>query len=199
MSLARRLLLSLVAVGLAAAAVTAATWSSFSRTSANPSNAFSAGTVDISDNDAGAGFSPPTMAPGDSTSGCIRVTYSGTLAAGVRLYASFTGGLAQYLDLTITRGGESAPSFPACTSFMPDSTDYLGSGAGVVYTGSLAAFASAHGDYASGLVDAPGSAQTWSSGSAHSYRFTVTLPSGAPAAAQGLSASATFTWEARNQ
>ena len=75
-------------------AVAAATYSSFSRTTANPSNSFAAGTVNIADNDGGATLSLPTMAPGTSGSGCIRVTFNGNLASRVRLYGSTTGTLA---------------------------------------------------------------------------------------------------------
>jgi hypothetical protein len=139
------------------------------------------------------------MAPGSSTSGCIQVTYTGSLPAAVHQYASTTGSLAQYLNLTITRGTQSSPSFPSCTGFTADSTNYVGAGAGVVYSGTLSAFASTYTDYASGLVDAPGSAQTWNTNSTHADKFTITLPSGAPSAAQGLSSSATFAWEAQNQ
>jgi hypothetical protein len=199
MSLVRKLLASLVVCGLTAVAVAAATWSSFSSTTANPSNAFRAGTVAISDNDADATISASSMAPGASTSGCIQVTYTGSLPADVRQYGSTTGSLAQYLNLTITRGTQSAPSFPSCTGFTPDSTNYVGAGAGVVYSGTLSAFASAYTSFASGLVDAPGSAQTWNANSAHAYKFTISLPSAAPSAAQGLSSTATFSWEAQNQ
>jgi hypothetical protein len=196
---ARRVLLSLIALALTAIALAAATYSSFSQTTANPSNSFSAGTVNISDNDAGATLSFPTMAPGTSASGCIRVVYTGSLASGVHLFGSVTGTLAPYLNLVVTRGSESAPSFPSCSSFSPDSTNYIGAGAGVVYSGTLATFASTYPSYASGLVDAPGASQTWNAASAHSYKLTVTLPAGAPAAAQGLSSTATFDWEAQNQ
>jgi hypothetical protein len=192
MSLARKLLATLVVCGLAAVAVAAATWSSFSATTANPSNAFSAGTVAVSDNDAGATLSASAMAPGSSTNGCIQVTYTGSLAATVHQYASTTGPLAPYLNLTITRGTQSAPTFPSCTGFSADSTNYVGAGAGVVYSGTLSSFAST---YASGIVDP----QTWNTNDAHAYKFTITLPSSAPSAAQGLSSSATFTWEAQNQ
>jgi hypothetical protein len=68
-----------------------------------------------------------------------------------------------------------------------------------MYSGTLASFSSTYTNFAGGLVDAPGSAQTWNAGGAHSYMFTLGLPSNAPSAAQGLSSSATFTWEAQNQ
>jgi hypothetical protein len=199
MTLARKLLAPLLACGLAAVAAAAATWSTFSSTTASPASSFSAGTVAIADNDAGSTLSVPAMSPGTSNSGCIRVTYSGSLPASVRLYASSTGSLAPYLNLTVTRGTQAAPSFPSCTGFSADPTDYVGAGAGVVFTGTLSGFVAGHADFASGLADAPGSPQTWSANSAHSYMFSLSLPAAAPAAAQGLSSTATFTWEARNQ
>jgi hypothetical protein len=199
MSLARKLLASAVVFGLAVVVAGAATWSSFAQTTANPSNSFSAGTVAISDNDAGTTLSIPALSPGASSSGCIKVTYTGSLASAVHMYASTTGSLAQYLNLTITRGTQTSPTFPKCTGFSADSANYVGAGAGVMYSGTLSNLASTYTNFASGLVDAPGSPQTWSSGSAHSYMLTVSLPAGAPSAAQGLSSTATFTWEARNQ
>lgn len=197
--LGRKVLVSLIVVALTGVAVTAATFSSFSRTTANPSNSFTAGTVNISDNDAGATFSLPTMAPGTSSSGCIRVTSTGSLASRIRLYGSVTGTLATYLNLVVTRGTDGAPSFPSCSGFSADSTNYVGAGAGVVYSGTLASFSSTYTSYANGLADVPGSPQTWNAADAHSYKFTISLPAGAPAAAQGLSSTATFTWEAQNQ
>jgi len=199
MSLARKLLASAVACGLAVVVAGAATWSSFAQTTANPSNSFSAGTVAISDNDAGTTLSIPALSPGASSSGCIKVTYTGSLASAVRMYASTTGSLAQYLNLTITRGTQTSPTFPSCTGFSADSANYIGAGAGVMYSGTLSNLASTYTNFASGLVDAPGSPQSWGGGSAHSYMLTVSLPAGAPSAAQGLSSTATFTWEAQNQ
>lgn len=196
MSLVRRMLLSAMALGLACLAVAGAAWSSFSSTTANPSNSFSAGTVALADNDAGAALiSLSSASPGTSSAGCIRVTYTGSLAASVHLYGSATGSLAQYLNLVITRGTQTAPAFPSCTGFSADPTNYIGAGPGVVYSGTLAGLASANHDFASGLAD-PG---TWAQGDAHTYQVQVTLPSGAAASAQGLSSSATFTWEAQNR
>ncbi|HEX6459364.1 MAG TPA: hypothetical protein VF032_10655 [Thermoleophilaceae bacterium] len=199
MTVARKLLASLLVCGLAAVAVAAATWSSFSSTTANPSNSFSAGTVAISDNDAGATISASGMSPGASKSGCIKVTYTGSLPALVRLYGSTSGGLDSYLNLTITRGTQTSPSFPSCTGFTADSTNYVGAGAGVVYSGTLSGFSSTYTSFASGLADTPGAPQTWNANGAQVYKLTIGLPSGAPSAAQGLSTSATFDWEAQNQ
>lgn len=199
MTRARKILMTLIAVSLAAMSIAAATWSSFSSAAANPANTVTAGTVNITDNDAGATFSVPTLSPGGSSSGCIRVTYSGSLQSNVHLYGSVTGSLAQYLNLVVTRGTESAPSFPSCSTFTADATNYVGAGAGVVYSGTLSNFTSTYTSYASGLVDVPPSSpQAWNTGTAHSYKFTFTLPAGAVAAAQGLTSTATFDWQAEN-
>jgi hypothetical protein len=192
----RPVLRTLVVLGLVAMCVATGTVAAFSAGTSNPGNSFAAGTVAIADNDAGAAVvALPSAVPGQSSTGCIAVTYSGSLAAGVRLYANLTGSLAPHLTLTVTRGTQAAPAFASCTGFAADATNYLGLGAGVVYSGTLAAFPTS---YATGIVDPiPGSPESWTSGERHVYRFVVTLAN--TTAAQGLSQNATFTWEARNQ
>jgi hypothetical protein len=156
-----------------------------------------AGTVEITDNDAGAAaLVQSNAAPGASDTGCIVISYQGTLPATVRMYGTTTGtGLDQYLALTVTRGTGSGP-FDSCAGFIPDATDYVGAGPGVVYSGTLQGWADS---YTGGLVDpVPSSAETWTNGESHTYRFTLSLPAGAPDAAQGLTAGQTFIWEARD-
>lgn len=190
----RKLLLTGLLVGLVAAVVGTA-FSAFSSTTDNSGNSFAAGTVLVSDNDSGtAMLSLSGAKPGDSDTSCIKLTYTGTLDSTVRLYASVSGALAPYLTLTVTRGTEAAPSFDSCASFTPDATSYIGSGAGVIYSGLLSAFPAT---YAAGLVDPlAASPETWSTSESHSYRFVVSLNN--DEAAQALSGSASFTWEARN-
>jgi hypothetical protein len=196
MSPARKLLLTALVLGAAGAAAGAGTFSALSSTTSNPSNAFTAGTVTLGDNASGGSvISLSNALPGGTPStGCIRVLYTGSLASTLKLYSTVSGGLAQYLNLTVTRGTETAPSFPSCSTFSADSTDYRGLGPGVLYSGTLNNFPAT---YATGIDDAAG--QTWNNNDAHSYKFQISLPSGSPAAAQGLTASATFDWEARNQ
>lgn len=197
MSTARRVLLSLLAVGLTGAAIGATTFSAFSSTTANPNNQLTAGTVAIGDNDAGGALVSLTNAkPGDTSSRCILVTYTGSLPANVRLYGSVTGTLGGYVDLTVTRGTDSSPSFSSCANFTADATNYIGSGAGVVYSGLLSGFPTSA---SAGNEPTAGSPATWSTSTAHSYRIAATLRSDAPAAAQGATANVTFTWEATNQ
>ncbi|MDT7784664.1 MAG: hypothetical protein QOF58_3083 [Pseudonocardiales bacterium] len=195
-----RLKLMLAVVAIAIVAVTGAyTWARFVATTGNGNNSIASGTVNISDNDTGNSVVALTNAtPGASNSGCIKVSYQGTLASGVRLYGTTTGsGLDQYLDLTVTRGAYS-PSDPvigSCTNFQPDSTDYIGAGAGVIYNGTLQGFPDT---WAAGLVDAnTGSPEVWNTGEAHVYRFQVTLQDNV--GAEGLTSTQAFTWEARNQ
>ena len=196
----RKILVALLLIVVIGGVTGPATFSAFSQTTASSGNLFTAGTVHIEDNDGGstALLSLPNAKPGDSDTGCIRVNYTGTLAATVRLYATVSGSLAQYLNLTVTRGTDPTPSFDSCLTFVPDLLNYIGQGSGVIYSGSLSAFP---GSYAAGLVDPDslllGSSETWANPDAHSYKFAISLASND--AAQGLSGSASFTWEARNQ
>jgi hypothetical protein len=143
--------------------------------------------VTITDDDgASAMFSAGNMKPGDTVVECITVTYSGSLDASVKLYGSLTAGdgLDDYLDLTVERG--SGGSFGDCTGFSASETVYA--------PGTLDGFTGTHTSFGTG-------AGTWSpTGGAPdddmTYRFTVTLQDDNNA--QGLTTTATFTWEAQN-
>ncbi len=192
----RRLLGSALVVGLAGLVSGAGTVAAFSSAAQVDGNAVEVGTAVIEDDDAGAAMLALTGArPGDTAEGCILVTYTGTLDASVVLYGNVSGPLAPFLTLTVTRGTDASPSFPSCAGFAPDAGDPLGLGPGVLYRGPLSGYPA---DYASGVVDVDptGLAETWTAGESHAYRFEVTM--GADPAAQGLTASAVFAWEARN-
>lgn len=195
MSACRKLALSVVVVALVGTAV-ATTWSAMSATTSNDGNTFATGTVSLSDNDSNqTALSLAGAQPGTTTTGCIEVSYGGSLSSEVKLFGTTSGALAPYLTLKVTRGTNSA-TFPNC-SFTPDSRNYIGQGAGVVYNGTLSSFPSS---YAAGIADpdnATGSPETWTSPEAHAYKLEVTLQNAS--AAQGQSATASFTWEARNQ
>ena len=107
---------------------------------------------------------------------------------------------ASHPQLGTTNAQAQADSVPleidgiCCTNFTADSTNYIGSGAGVIYAGLLSAYPTTYG---AGIVDpTSGSPETWTTSEAHSYEFVISLNNNA--AAQGLSSTATFTWEARN-
>jgi hypothetical protein len=186
----RKVLLTCVVVGIAGAIAGIGAYSAFTGTTSNTGNSFASGTVTLADNDGGTALlSLANAKPADAATGCIKVTYTGSLAAGVRMYGTVTGSLAQYLTLTVTRGTNTS-AFSSCAAFVADATDYIGSGAGVVYSGNLSAFPAS---WAAGYVD-PTAA--WAQNDAHSYKFVVTVQDNN--AAQGLTSTASFTWEARN-
>jgi hypothetical protein len=172
---------------LVGALVVVGSRAAFSATTDNTANAWSSGTVVLADDDTGSGmFNVTNMKPGSTSTKCITVTYSGTLSpADIRLYGTVAGtGLATYLTTTIEIG--SGGSFASCAGFVVGSTPY---------SGTLASFGSTYTNWASGLAN-------WTTAStpeSKTLRFTTTLPSGASNSAQGLTASATFTWEAQKQ
>jgi hypothetical protein len=188
-----------VAVAALVPAAGGATYAAFRATSSNGGDRIEAGSVKLSDNgDGSALVSLSGAVPGDTTSACFKVTYDGSLPATVRLHGTTSGGgLDQYLDLKVTRGtySPSTPAYKSCTNFQADGTDYIGSGNGVVYNGTLQGYPD---DYASGLVDpTSGSPESWTTSEAHVYRIDVTLQQNF--AAQGKDAAQVFRWEARNQ
>ena len=183
--------LLVVVTVLAALASGVATHSALSQATAVGGNGFATGTVDLEDNDAGQALLSLTAAePGATDTGCILVTYNGSLDAAVRLYADVTGALAPYLTVTITRGTDPAPAFGDCAGFTAEDTDFIGAGAGVMYTGTLAGLPAA---WDAGIADGP---DTWTTGESHAYRISITLVN--DIAARGLTADAAFVWEARN-
>jgi hypothetical protein len=191
----RKLPPALLASLAAALVASVAAYAAFKATTSNSGNSIAAGTVALSDNDGGVAMLALSSARAlDTDSSCIRVRFDGTLDSTVRLYGTVSGTLDQYLTLTVTRGTDSSPSFDSCTTFTADATNYIGAGAGVIYSGALSSFPAS---YATGVVDpTSGSPATWSTNTTHSYKFVVTV--GSNTAAQGLTGTAAFTWEARN-
>jgi Camelysin metallo-endopeptidase len=190
-----KVLLTALCVGALGSLAAMGVFGAFSATTTNAGNTITAGTVSIADNDAGAAMYSITNAkPGESVSKCIKVTYTGSLDADVHIYTTSTiGALGQYVELTITPGTQTTPTFPSCTGFVADS-------GGALYTGTLANFATAKNSYANGVVDYPGTGTKWTANESVVYQVTATLQSSAPEAAQGATTGAhTFTWEARNQ
>lgn len=195
---ARRLAIAALAAGMAGVSAGSLSWSVLSSASDSAGNTFSTGTVGIgSDDEGGALLSLSGALPGATSTGCIEIDYDGTLAAAVKLYATGTGGLGSYLTLTVTRGTNPDPAFPSCTNFKADSRDYIGQGAGVIYSGNLSSYPAS---YETGLADPSdetGLPESWTSPESHSYKLEVTLQNNL--AAEGQSASPSFVWEARSQ
>jgi predicted ribosomally synthesized peptide with SipW-like signal peptide len=195
-----RLVLKLLAsagiLGLVGIMAGAGTMSSLNDTAANPGNTFTSGSVNVTDNDAGTALASFAAGkPGTTASGCVNVTYTGTLPAAVRLYATTTGtGLGAYVDLKITRGKfTGTPAAASCTGFTADTTDY-GNGAGIIYNGLLSSMGATP---ATGVVDPLASSPaTWAAGEVHAYKVQVTLRD--DAGGQGKNATTAFSWIATN-
>ena len=185
----------LLATAAIVSAVTAvagfATFSAFSSTTTNSGNSFTAGSVVLADNDAGtAMYNVSNQKPGTSTAKCIKVTYTGTLDANVKLYtASSINASAQYINLTVEKGTSDTSTFPNCGTFTSEST---------LYNGTLSDFASTKNSYANGVSAFPGSATKWVENDNLVFRFTLSVQD-SNSAHGATSGTHAFTWEAQNQ
>jgi hypothetical protein len=195
MSKSQKVLLSTVVVGVLGSAVALGVFGLFSATTQNSGNEISAGTVALSDNDAGsAQFNITGAKPGDSWTRCIKVLYTGSLPADVKLYELGGGGpLSPYLTLKLQQGTQPEATFPSCTGFVPDATN----GTGTIYEGP--GFGSIGASYETGAPVVPFGQTAWNPGDSIVFRSTLTLSPSAPDLAQGNTTGAfTIVAEARN-
>jgi hypothetical protein len=194
----RRSVLILAVIALVGVLAGAQTWAAYDATTTNSANSFVSGTVALTDNDSGTALLSLTGAtPGLSDTGCIKVSYAGSLAAGVRIYRATTAGtgLGTYLDLKVTRGSfPGTPAFDDCATFVADAPNYIGQGAGVIFNGTVATFPTSGAP----LVDlgAVATPESWTGSESHVYKLQVTLQNNA--LAEGKSDTETFTWQAQN-
>ena len=169
---------------LTTALILTASFAAFSDTTENTGNTWTAGSVTLTDDDSDSVmFNVSAMTGGQTETKCIVVTYSGTLLpSDVNLYGVSGGtGLDAYLDVTIDEG--TGGSFASCAGFTLTSTIFA--------TNTLNNFATNHTNFTNG-------AGAWlpaANPESRTYRFTVTLQDNN--LAQGLNATATFTWEAQ--
>ena len=188
MSKKHRLLMTTMIVGLAAALGGFGIFAAFSSTTTNPGNTFEAGTVTIEDNDGGSALftNAVKQKPGD-TDRCVKVKYTGSLDATVKLYTSAITGTGSDLNLTVAKGAGAAA----------DCSDFVAAG-DVFGPDTLANFRTAHPDFAGGLAVNPGAATKWVTNDEVTFRFRITVPDSN--SAQGKSVDPfTLTWEAQNQ
>ena len=187
-STARKLLLTALVVGVLVTVAGLGVFAAFTATTENPGNQIQSGTVAISDNDSGVALYNVTNAkPGDATSKCIRVSYTGSLASSVKLYVSSGITNGTLYNLSVERGSGTT-NFSTCAGFTASSTPH---------DAALGTFPTT---YAAG-VDGKAGGAAWNNGDTVDYRFTITqnddsTPNAHTSAAS--SGSHTFTWEARN-
>src|SRR5437764_9711898 len=101
------LLLAAIPIGLLGSGlfVWQASYSAFTATTTNGANSWSAGTVTISSSPGTAMFTASGLKPGNNGTACVKVTYTGSLAAVVKLYLKNSDlpgtGLGQYLTFKV--------------------------------------------------------------------------------------------------
>jgi hypothetical protein len=164
-------------------------FSAFSDTTSNDNNQFATGSVAIGNNATTPLYNVQDATPGQtSTDHCIKITYTGSLPASVRLYRSgFTGAttpsLSPFITLNVTKGTGTAEN---CSDF---------SGSTSIYSGLLSDFAT---DWTGGVQLTNASASsTWSQNNAVTYKFSASVAN--DPADEGLATGThSFTWEARN-
>lgn len=182
--LARRPKRTLAALSLVllAVGVTAGSGASFTAQSANPGNAFAAGTLTMSNSANNAAvLTASGMKPGDTATGTLDIESTGSLAGTFSLSRSAltdpdppVAVMSQKLDVLVEDCGTwSGGNPPSCEGTDPD-----------IYNGTLNAMT---GSYSLG---------SYAAAAKHRYRFTVTFNSSADNAYQGDSATATFQWDA---
>jgi spore coat-associated protein N len=165
-----KILLSLAAIAVVAVATVGGTFANFTATPTTiSSNAFATGSLTMSRSGSGAIFSSAAMKIGDTATGSVTITNTGTLAGSYTLTGASSGSaaLASQLHLTIYKDVDSSGP--------------------VVYDGSLGSFSAALGTFA-----ATGGAHSF-------YFHVSLPSTGTDAgdnAFQGLSASEDFTWSA---
>ena len=192
MSKTTKILRTLVVVGVVGGLAALGVFSAFSSQTDNPGNVVTAGSVTLTDNDAGTAlYNIPAGKPGDSQTSCIRVAYSGSLDANVKLYTPSTigalgperepedrvrhAGLAELPELHRLQRRDRLCSTRHCRPSRPPTR--------------------------AGVADFPGTSATkWVNGDAVVYRVTATLSASTPDTAQGATTgSHTLRWEAQNQ
>ncbi len=186
----RKLLMTLLIVGMLGSLASVATWSAFSETTTSSDNSFQAGTVALSDNDQdGFMYQVENAKPGVTTTRCIKVAYDGSLDADVRLYTPTTAipAAADSITLAIDKGTATGAIFPGCGVFTTQST---------IYSGNLYHFQQNRNSYENGVAAYPGSEAKWIKDDSLVYRFRL----GVTDAGNGVTSEAhEFVWEAQNQ
>ena len=176
-------------------------FSAFTATTSNANNTIQTGSVAIGDTDsvggtAGVLYSATNQKPGSANgpaAKCIRVTYTGSLPASVRLYRGAVSNGAEF-QLKIERGTglTTANNTMSCAGFTPDVTNP------VAYDDTLQNFPN---NYASSTVSGKDAGAAWSNGNSVDYRVTVYTidDTTANAHTSGFSTgNHSLIWEAQN-
>ncbi|MGR6967496.1 hypothetical protein ACU610_23860 [Geodermatophilus sp. URMC 61] len=193
----------------------ALTWSSthaaFSASTGNADNSWQTGSVVLADSDSGSALFTSTsssdgaLKPGSSRSRCIRLDYTGSLQADIRMYVGTPAGgataLDPYLLMSVERGTDVDKDTEVkadCTGFAPtgpatflDSATHADAPS-TATSRTLGHLRAQHRDHDTGIVVNPATAPN----TYMTLRITYVLKD--EDGAQSKQSAATFTWEARN-
>lgn len=165
----------------------------FTASTSNDTNVVASGTVNLTDSDGSANggtgtamFNVSNLNGGQVVERCINVNYGGSLTADIRLHGVISGELAPGLSAKIDIGtGAAGGNSFSCAGFVAP--------ADPAFSGTLAAFGTAHKTYATGI----GGYDNATAQTTKSYRITMTVSN--ENTFQGKSAAMSFTWEAQGK
>ncbi|MEV6345577.1 TasA family protein [Actinoplanes sp. NPDC051851] len=197
-------------LGVCSALVWSSSHATFTASTVNNGNTLGAGTVAISDNDAAtAMFNASNLAPGDTATVCMGVTYTGTLTpTAIKMYfptaqaqeslagAAYTtwadstaAEMDDYTTLQVEVNSADLSSDPG-NSCAPAS---VGTFSDVTAAASIRSLISGNNAYATTTLSAPAIGKDkW-----RVFRFTYALPSGVTDSVQGDGIKFGVTWEAQ--
>jgi hypothetical protein len=186
--------LAVLALLLVAIAVTVGSGANFTAQTANPTNTFTAGTLQMSNSANGTAIftSPPLWKPADSRTGQVDIQNTGTLNGNFvlstsNITATPSPGLSSVLQVKVEDCGDwtgpGATTPPTCAP---------GPGTTTLYNGNIAGLSG---------VATPGNgpAQVYTPNEKRRYFITVTWPNGTPAVdnpLQGATTAFDFVWSA---
>lgn len=208
----RSLLVAAVPVGLvfSAAVVWQSTAAAFTATTDNSGNSWQTGSVVLTDSGGASALFTSTLdsglKPGSTRSGCIRVDYTGSLPANIKLYVTTPTSGAVTLDPYLVMSIEQGQNVTATTTVAPDcSTGFTSTSTPTfVYntkvasdptsdqTDTMTALKTAAHDYSTGLTVGTAVAQ------GTSFTFKITYSVVDNNSAQNTQSTAGFFWEAQN-
>lgn len=208
----RPLLVAAVAVGLvfSAAVVWQSTAAAFTASTDNPGNSWQTGSVVLADNDGAAAlFEGPLdsdLRPLSTRSRCIRVDYTGSLPASIRLYVTTPASGAVTLDPYLVMSIEQGQDVPSGTTVAPDCTGGFTSTSAPTFVYNTAVASDPASDQTRTMTTLKAAAHDYSTGlsvgtavvQGTSLTFKITYSVLDDNRAQNARSTAGFVWEARN-
>ncbi|NNE74625.1 MAG: hypothetical protein HKN26_13240 [Acidimicrobiales bacterium] len=180
----KRIVVTVAVLALTLTTVTISSLALFTDSETVPNNAFSAGTLDLTASPATAALSMPAMNPGDQITGVITVGNAGSIALRYAMPSTTTEDtFAGALVMTVKSG------VATC-----DDANFAVSGT-VLYSGPLGTNAPPTAVFGSNAQGVQGGERSLTPGSTEDLCVNVTLPLTATNASQGLTTSASFTFD----